>query len=106
MIINNINNMDRGWFIGNFVPSVHTTEDFEVGFKEHSAGEQYGYHYHKVVKEINLLISGKMKIHDQELNPGDIFILDPYEIADPVFLTNCQIVCIKIPGLSGDKVNI
>lgn len=58
----------------------------------------------KKVIEINLLIRGKMIMQDKFLNEGDIFILYPYEIANPVFITDCEIVCVKIPGIRNDKV--
>ncbi len=106
MIIDNIKNMKMGWFIGDFDPSVYKTKEFEVGYKEHIAGEQYGHHYHSKIKEINFLIEGTMFIHNKELNAGDIFILEPFEISDPEFIANCKIICIKIPGIVGDKINI
>ena len=40
----------------------------------------------------------------QLLTAGTIFILYPYEIADPVFVTDCEVVCVKLPGIVGDKV--
>ena len=47
-----------------------------------------------------------MKIQNKLLTSGDIFILEPYEIADPEFIEDCSIVCIKYPGITGDKVII
>ena len=44
-----------------------------------------------------------MIIQDKEINEGDIFILEPKEIADPIFLEDCEIVCVKIPRITGDK---
>jgi mannose-6-phosphate isomerase-like protein (cupin superfamily) len=106
MIIEHIDKMTKGWFIGNFVPSVFVTEAFEVGFKIHKAGEKYGFHYHQLVKEINLLVEGEMKMHKKSLKSGDIFILEPFEIADPEFLTDCKIICVKVPGIAQDKIDI
>jgi hypothetical protein len=71
MIIEHIDKMTKGWFIGNFVPSVFVTEAFEVGFKIHKAGEKYGFHYHQLVKEINLLVEGEMKMHKKNLKSGE-----------------------------------
>jgi hypothetical protein len=47
-----------------------------------------------------------MIIQNTKLKKGDIFILEPYEIADPEFLEDCEIVCVKIPGIKGDKVTL
>ena len=37
------------------------------------------------------------------LNKGDVFILYKGEIADPVFLTDCEVIVVKIPSIPGDK---
>ena len=95
--------MVRGWFLGNFEPSVYKTEDFEVGLLIHKEGEQWPTHYHKISTEINYLICGKMLLQGQELNSGDIFVIEPYEIADPIFLEDCQIICVKVPSSPSDK---
>jgi quercetin dioxygenase-like cupin family protein len=93
----------RGWVIGDFDPSILRTKDFEVGILSHSKGEKWPAHYHKVAVEYNILISGKMRLCGVELEAGDIFILEPMEIADPVFHEDCTIVCIKVPSDTKDK---
>lgn len=97
--------MVGGWFVGNFEPTAYKTEQFEVSYKLHPKGQDWGMHYHTDVTEINYIIRGKMKIQGKELNQGDIFILNPYEIADPTFITNTEIICVKTPSIN-DKVNI
>ena len=44
-----------------------------------------------------------MTIQNKELNEGDIFIFNPYEIADPIFLEDCTVLIIKTPSVPGDK---
>ena len=90
--------MKGGWFCGNFEPVAYKTEAFEAGYKFHQKGEKWTHHFHRKVTEINYLISGTMILQDQELTQGAIFILEPFEIADPVFVTDCEIFCIKTPG--------
>lgn len=99
-----IEDMKGGWFVGDFEPTAYKTKDFEVSYKVHQKGEHWDHHYHEKITEINLLTFGKMKIHGRELTTGDIFILHPYEIADPIFLEDCCIVCIKTPSVPDDKV--
>jgi len=106
MKIQKLSDMTRGWFVGNFSPSVFTTEDFEVGFLSHKAGEHWPKHFHKESVEINLLVSGKMIIQGHEILPGDIFILDKFEIADPVFIDDCSLVVVKTKSVKGDKYEI
>lgn len=95
--------MFRGWFIGNFEPSVLKTKDFEVGLLTHKQGEQWPKHYHAIATEYNLLVSGKMIIKETMIEPGDIFVIEPNEIADPSFLEDCTVLCVKVPSIPGDK---
>ena len=95
--------MMGGWFIGNFEPSAYKTDQFEVCYKHHLKGEKWDTHYHKEGTEINYLVNGKMIIQNKELNTGDIFILKPYEIADPIFVEDCTVLIVKTPSVSGDK---
>ena len=106
MKIFNINNMKAGWFVGDFEPTAYRTKDFEVCFRTHPKGEEWDTHYHEKITEINLLISGKMLLQNKELNSGDIFVLEPFEIANPIFLEDCDILCVKTPGIVGDKISI
>lgn len=105
MKIDKIDDMIGGWFIGNF-PCAYTTDSMEVSYKKHLKNEKWDVHYHEKVTEINLLVRGKMKMQGKELNSGDIFTLNPYEVADPEFLEDCEIVCVKIPGIRNDKIII
>jgi len=106
MRIQKFNDMLGGWFVGDFTPSAFRTKDFEVCYKTHTKGEIWPTHYHKISTEINLLIDGKMIIQDVELNSGDIFILEPWELANPVFLEDCKLVIIKTPSSTNDKYEI
>jgi dTDP-glucose pyrophosphorylase len=96
--------MFRGWYIGNFEPTVYKTKDFEVGYLLHKKGEIWPVHYHKYTTEVNLLTKGKMILNDLELNENDIFVINKGEIACPIFLEYCYIICIKIPSVPGDKI--
>jgi hypothetical protein len=103
MDIIKMDTMMGGWFIGNFEPSAYKTDQFEVCYKHHLKGEKWDTHYHKEGTEINYLVNGKMIIQNKELNTGDIFILKPYEIADPIFIEDCTVLIVKTPSVSGDK---
>jgi mannose-6-phosphate isomerase-like protein (cupin superfamily) len=98
--------MKGGWFIGNFEPTAHKTNDFEVSVKLHPQGEKWDVHYHKIAREINAIISGNMTLQNTHLHAGDIFVLEPGEIADPIFHTDCTIVCVKTPSVLNDKYSI
>lgn len=103
MNVYKIEDYKGGWFVGNFDPTTYKTKDCEVGYKVHKQGEKWDSHYHKLSTEINYLIRGKMKIQERELNQGDIFVLNPCEIADPVFFEDCELIVVKVPSVIGDK---
>lgn len=103
MKIFNLNDSIGGWFVGGFEKAAYYTKDFEVSYKIHKKDEQWPVHYHTTVTEINLLVRGSMTIQNKLLKPNDIFILEPYEIADPTFHEDCEVVCIKTPSCN-DKV--
>ena len=84
--------MIGGWFVGDFEPSAYNPQ-----------GEIWDNHYHKIATEINYLIRGKMNLSGTTLEEGDIFILQPGEIAIPEFLTDCELVVVKTPSIKGDK---
>ena len=98
-----IEDMKAGWFIGNFEPTAYKTEDFEVCYKKHTKGEKWETHYHKEGTEINYLIEGTMMIQGKKLVSGDIFIIRPFEIADPEFIEDCTLVIVKTPSKTNDK---
>jgi quercetin dioxygenase-like cupin family protein len=106
MIKHNIKDFYKGWFIGNFDPSLHKTEDFEVGLLTREKGLDETPHYHAIGTEYNMLVSGSMTLNETELFPGDIFIIEPNEVVYPVFHEDCQILCVKTPSIPGDKYEV
>jgi hypothetical protein len=106
MQIYKLNDMKDGWFIGNFLPSALKTKDFEVCYKKHSKNEFWDKHYHEKIHEVNLLVKGKMLINDIELNEGDIFVIEPYYVSKPTFLQDCELVIVKTPSITDDKIII
>ena len=67
MRVSNIKDMTRGWFIGDFEPSMLRTKAFEVGVLTHKKGEQWPTHYHKKAAEYNVLLEGSMTVNGQLL---------------------------------------
>lgn len=103
-----IEDFHRGWFIGDFEPSMLRTKDFEVGILTHKEGEYWAPHFHKEAIEYNVLISGDMSIvHEDDtithLKPGDVFAFEKGEISAPHFHADCKILVVKVPSVIGDK---
>ena len=92
--------------IGDFQPSIFKTKSFEVGYLSHKKGENWPKHYHGIATEYNLLVKGSMKVCGKKIKPGQIFIIEPNEIADPIFYEDCEIVCIKTPSIPQDKYEV
>ena len=103
MITGRLEDMVRGWVVGDFEPSLLKTKDFEVAILLHKKAEEWPAHYHKIATEYNILLSGSMSVCGKELVEGDTFTILPNEVAAPVFYEDCRIVCIKVPSIPGDK---
>ena len=102
MKILRIEDMKKGWFIGDFEPSVLKTKDFEVGVVSRPKGPEKP-HYHAIATEYNLVISGSFNLNNKELKTGDIFVIHPGEVVNPVFYEDTKILSIKVPSVIGDK---
>ena len=95
--------MERGWFIGDFFPSVLRTKDFEIGLVKHKKGDTWDKHYHEEITEISLFLKGKVKVNNEIFSTGDILVINPYETVDPLFLEDTEVIIIKTPSIIGDK---
>ena len=95
----------RGWFCGNFEPSILKNAAFEVGFHSYKAGETCEPHMHKVATEINLVVSGRMIANGIELSKGAIFVFEPQEYCHVQYLEDTELVIVKSPSIIGDKYN-
>lgn len=56
MKVSKIDNMVKGWFIGSFEPSVLKSENFESAVKYYNKGDYDNSHFHKIAKEITVII--------------------------------------------------
>jgi hypothetical protein len=98
-----LEDMIKGWFIGNFDPSLIKTNDVEVGVKEYSAGDYEEFHHHRIATEVTVIVEGKVKMNGVEYQEGDIILIEPFEGTDFEALTKVKNVVIKFPGANDDK---
>jgi len=98
-----LDKMIKGWFVGAFSPTVLHTNDCEVGVKHYTKGEYEARHLHKIATEITVVISGTIRMCDQQWGPGDIITLTPGEATDFLALTDATTVVVKHPGALNDK---
>lgn len=103
MRIEKIENMTKGWFVGNFTPSLYKTKDVEIGLKFYKAGDYEQKHFHKIATELTVIVKGEVKMNGSVYKEGDIIILEPYEVTDFLALTDSITTVVKIPGANNDK---
>jgi len=103
MKIDNLADFIGGWFVGNFEPSLHKTNDVEVSVKNYKAGDYDQEHYHKLGTEYTVIVKGKVKMQGKEYSEGDVLTISPMESTDFLALTEATTVVVKIPGASNDK---
>jgi len=103
MKVERLDSMLRGWFIGDFEPSVLRTGQFEVAVQRFRAGDHEQKHVHKVATEVTVIVSGQAKMNGRELDAGDIVVLAPGEPADFRAVTDVTTAVVKVPGAKNDK---
>lgn len=98
-----IKDMKKGWFVGNFTPSLYKTEAVEAAVKQFKAGEVEPSHYHKIATEITVVVSGKVRMFNKVWESGEIIIADPGDRTDFDAITDTILTVVKIPGVLHDK---
>jgi quercetin dioxygenase-like cupin family protein len=101
--VHKLDDMTRGWFVGDFEPVVHRTSDVEVAVKSFAAGEAEERHVHRIATEITTIVSGSVRMDGVELHAGDIVEVRPGEPSDFLALTDAVVVAVKLPAAPGDK---
>ena len=106
MKIANLDSMVKGWFVGNFSPTLYKTEDCEVAVKKYCSGDYEKAHFHKIATEITVVINGRVKMFDTVFRSGDIVIVEPGDITSFEALEDTDTVVVKIPGMKNDKYEV
>lgn len=98
-----LGNMTKGWFVGNFEPSLYKTNDCEVAVKSYQKGAREDKHFHKIATEITVVIQGKVRMFDQIFEEGEIIVAEPGDATGFEALENTVNVVVKLPGANNDK---
>lgn len=101
--LENIANSVGGWIIGNFEPSAHRTEEFEVAYKTYVAGDMEAEHYHQIATEFTLIAYGKVEMLGEIYPQGSIVKVEPGQSTSFRALEDSATVVVKIPSLPNDK---
>tara|TARA_Y100000389_G_C17448586_1_gene513201 strand:+ start:176 stop:496 length:321 start_codon:yes stop_codon:yes gene_type:complete len=103
MKINKLNQMFRGWVVGNFDPSLYKTDDVEVAVKNYKKGDYEPKHYHKIATEITIICKGRVLMNNELYEEGDIITIEPNEETDFRALNDVITTVIKLPCTKDDK---
>jgi quercetin dioxygenase-like cupin family protein len=103
MKVDKLDRMVKGWFVGNFEPTVIKTNDVEVAVKKYKAGDYESAHYHKIATEITVIISGEVEMNGKKFIEGDIIVIEPNEPTDFRVLKDTITAVVKYPGANNDK---
>ena len=95
--------MQRGWFVGDFDPAIYRTGVAEVCYLIHRAGERPRPHHHRIATEITAVVRGRVEINGEIFQTGDIFLVEPGESVSPVILEDTEVIVVKVPSVPGDK---
>lgn len=98
-----LDDMVKGWFVGNFNPTVLSTNDVEVAVKKYKAGDYESSHYHKVATEITVITDGQIKMNGVAYGSGSIIVIEPNQATDFLALTDVTTTVVKYPGANNDK---
>ena len=98
-----LNDMSKGWFVGDFTPSAFINDRCEVALKTYQKGDREAAHFHKLAHEITLIVEGEVSMMDSTWRKGDIIVIEPGEVSAFSALTDATLVVIKIPGAKDDK---
>lgn len=103
MKVLSLENMKKGWFVGNFEPSIIKTNDVEVAVKEYKKGDYEESHFHKVATELTVVVYGSVKMNNVRYKRGDIIVIEPGDVTDFEALEDTACAVVKYPGASNDK---
>jgi len=95
--------MTRGWFVGDFSPTLLPTQAAEVAVKEYRAGDYEEWHFHKIATEITVVLSGTVEMNGIRYQAGDMLVIEPNEGTDFRAVTDATNVVVKLPGAPNDK---
>ena len=56
-----LEDMVKGWFVGNFEPTLIKTNDVEVAVKSYNKGDYEEKHYHKIATELTVNVQGRVR---------------------------------------------
>src|SRR4051812_26504103 len=91
----------KGWFVGDFQPTLLPTSEAEVAVKHYRAGEHETAHHHRVATELTVIVSGRVRMSGEEFGAGEIIRILPGQATDFHALIDTTTVVVKMPCVRG-----
>lgn len=98
-----VSTFTKGWFIGDFSPSLVKTAQFETALKIYRRGDREAAHRHVIAREFTVVGSGRFRMNQTLLEAGDIVELTPGEVSDFECIEGGVTFVVKIPSAPHDK---
>lgn len=98
-----VSTFTKGWFIGDFTPTLLATGEFEAALKTYNKGEREVAHVHEIAREFTIIGSGRYRMNDVTLEAGDIMELAPGDVSDFECLESGVTFVVKYPSVKNDK---
>lgn len=98
-----LDSMTKGWFVGDFEPTVIKTKNCEVGIKFYSVGAKESAHYHAEAEELTVVLSGRVRMNNSVFESGDIVKVNKNEVVEFEALMDTTTVVYKSLSVAGDK---
>jgi mannose-6-phosphate isomerase-like protein (cupin superfamily) len=93
----------KGWFVGNFLPTLLPSDAVEVAVKHYRAGDCETAHHHRIATELTVVVSGLVRMSGEDIGAGEIIRIAPGQSTDFTAVTDATTVVVKMPCVSGDK---
>ena len=93
----------KGWFLGNFEPSLFVNDNFEVAIKRYKKGDAEASHVHKIATEWTAVVSGKVRMNDMIVSIDEIVEVLPFTHVEFEALEDSVVVAVKSPCAKDDK---
>lgn len=95
--------MVKGWFVGDFDPSVLRTPECEVAVRHYSAADRETMHHHRIATEITVVVTGRVRMFGRDWEASSIVVAEPNDATEFEALADTTIVVVKLPSAPGDK---
>jgi len=99
----NLKDFIKGWYIGDFEPTISPSKDFEIAIKRYKRGDSEESHVHKISTEYTTIVTGEVLMNDIVYKEDDIIVIEPGEYTDFHCLTDVITCVVKTPSSKNDK---